>query len=199
MSAIFVDQPYTLTLEVNQAMAGASAEIAYRKPDGTTGTWSASINGTQIYHDVTAAENDVAGFWHFQSSVTFSGDTVATLGATATKQILAAYTFDMLTLLKSETFLNKSETTDDDDLTMLLVTIVEQVKDYCDDEDLDWDKHQLIRAVCKQAAYEWTRKRDLGVQSVQYPDGSVTKFSVNEWLPEVKQVIDRYRTFTFGA
>jgi len=199
MSAIFKDQPYELILENGQAMVGATVAITYIKPDATKGSFAATIDGTELKYDVTGAENDVAGFWHFQASVLYLGDATATPGTTASKQILDAYTWDMLTMLKSESFLDKSVTSDDDDLTIMLVMMIDRVRAYCDDEDLDYTKISLQNAIVKQCTYEWRRKKDLGLSSVTFPDGSINKFSEGEYLPEVLSVIDRYRIFTFGG
>jgi len=204
MSAIFADQPYRIILDVGQTMVGAVAtQIAYEKPDGTAGVFAGTVSppttSTEVYHDVTAEENNAAGFWKFASYITFAGSTDPVRGKTVAKQILTAFTYELLNTLKSETFLNKTDTSDDEELSFMLQSIVEQAVDYCDVTTLDYDNATLTRAIAKQCAFEWRRKKDLGLSSIVYPDGTVSKFEVGEWLKEVRSVLDRQLTFTFGA
>jgi hypothetical protein len=51
----------------------------------------------------------------------------------------------------------------------------------------------LEMAARTQTAYEFKRRRDIGLESVSFPDGSIQKVNLGEFLPEVKAVLDRYR------
>ena len=52
---------------------------------------------------------------------------------------------------------------------------------------------ELKRALIKQVAYYWRRRKDPGLTAVVYPDGSVQKFTQDEWLSSTLTVLDRYR------
>jgi len=56
----------------------------------------------------------------------------------------------------------------------------------------------LEMAVRTQAAYEFKRRKDIGLESVSFPDGSIQKVSSGEFLSMVKQVLDRYRIRPHG-
>jgi hypothetical protein len=51
----------------------------------------------------------------------------------------------------------------------------------------------LKRALTKQVVYEFRRRKDPGLSSVRFPDGSIEKFSTEKFLPEVQAVFDEYR------
>lgn len=51
----------------------------------------------------------------------------------------------------------------------------------------------LRRKLIKQIVYEFRRRNDPGLQTVQFPDGSISKFSMDEWLDDVRSVLDRFR------
>jgi len=65
-----------IQLTGNVAMSGATAYIAYRKPDNTTGEWtgiiSDAVNGIVYYDLVSVNELDVAGVWTIWLRVVFS-------------------------------------------------------------------------------------------------------------------------------
>jgi hypothetical protein len=51
----------------------------------------------------------------------------------------------------------------------------------------------LQQAVCTQVAYEYRRRNDPGLQAVAFPDGSIQKMDVGEFLSSVKNTLLRYR------
>ena len=51
----------------------------------------------------------------------------------------------------------------------------------------------LRRKLLKQVAYEFRRRSDPGLSAVSYPDGSVQKFAIGEWLPDVEAELLRRR------
>jgi hypothetical protein len=54
----------------------------------------------------------------------------------------------------------------------------------------------LRRKLLKQVSYEFRRRSDPGLSAVSYPDGSVQKFAIGEWLPDVEaELLRRRRIF----
>lgn len=51
----------------------------------------------------------------------------------------------------------------------------------------------LRRAILRQITYAFRRRNDPGLSSVTFPDGSVSKYDMGQWLPEVEATLDRYR------
>jgi len=51
----------------------------------------------------------------------------------------------------------------------------------------------LQQAVCTQVAYEYRRRNDPGLQAVAFPDGSMQKMDVGEFLSAMKNTLLRYR------
>jgi hypothetical protein len=56
----------------------------------------------------------------------------------------------------------------------------------------------LEMAVRTQVAYDFRRRKDIGLESVSFPDGSIQKMSSGEFLRAVKEVLDRYRIRPHG-
>ncbi|MBM4272807.1 MAG: hypothetical protein FJ139_11730 [Deltaproteobacteria bacterium] len=48
----------------------------------------------------------------------------------------------------------------------------------------------------KQITYEFRRRNDPGLTAVSFPDGSVQKWTLEEWLPDVQDEFDRWRRMT---
>ena len=62
-----------------------SAGIKYRKPNGSTGEFTAAVSDTAkgvIFHEVIEGEIDVSGWWAFWAFITF-GDGRTAAGETA--------------------------------------------------------------------------------------------------------------------
>lgn len=88
MATVIVDQTIRIILETNTDLTNAgSPKILYQKPDGTEANWTASISGTTLVFDVESKEIDIAGWWHFHSSVIFAGDANPSFGKRATQQV----------------------------------------------------------------------------------------------------------------
>ena len=56
----------------------------------------------------------------------------------------------------------------------------------------------LEQAICQQVAYDFLRKRDLGIKSVSFPDGSIQKNDVGNFLPKVQEALGHYRFWFVG-
>ena len=56
----------------------------------------------------------------------------------------------------------------------------------------------LEMAARNQVAYDFNRRKDVGLESVSFPDGSIQKVNSGEFLPSVKAVLNRYRIRPHG-
>ena len=66
-----------IRLETGQDLTGATCLIKYKKPNGETGSWSATIDTSDddnsiMYYNVEAGDIDVNGIWYFWAYVTWS-------------------------------------------------------------------------------------------------------------------------------
>ena len=75
MNTLRVAQVCVLTFETSTNISSASTkEINYRKPDGTVGTWTASLGGTtQATYTTTGSTLNIVGKWAFEVYVVISG------------------------------------------------------------------------------------------------------------------------------
>ena len=86
---IFVGSPYTLTIETNLDLSGVdTAQVKYRKPDGTEGTLTSTVSGMTLVTPVSAAVNDLAGQWFFHAAPIFNGDSAPTIGTLVPLEIM---------------------------------------------------------------------------------------------------------------
>jgi hypothetical protein len=47
--------------------------------------------------------------------------------------------------------------------------------------------------IMKQCAYDFRRRKDPGLSAVSFPDGTVSKFEIGEWLSDVREELNRKR------
>lgn len=74
-----------ITLETTFTLAGASvAQILYRKPNGQTGAWNASISGNNLTYNISSTDVDIVGNWRLQAYVVIDGEKY--YGAEVTQQ-----------------------------------------------------------------------------------------------------------------
>lgn len=99
-------------------------------------------------------------------------------------------------------FLTDMTTADFDTVLGELITdVVGRAVEYINDDDITAQATlpaELLRPLAKQVSYEFRRKKDPGLQSTSFPDGSVNKFSDDEWLPDVLGAIKRHTYFSLG-
>ena len=74
--AIFKNQGLlTITLECGIDVSSASsALVLYKKPSGTTGSWTGTATGTTVVYDVEDGDLNEAGTWKVQPKVTIGGE-----------------------------------------------------------------------------------------------------------------------------
>ena len=106
-----------------------------------------------------------------------------------------AYEWTTLAIVKSEAYLGLTGNTFDTALTQLIQDVTTSMIDYLDDATLTpAAPADVFKVACAiQVAYEFKRRKDKGLSNVQYQDGSVAKFDIQEWLPDVKEKLSRNR------
>lgn len=104
-----------------------------------------------------------------------------------------------LTKLKNELNLGQTHNDHDTELTQLITYVINEVVDYLDRSTITGQENMpvaLERPLLKQMSYIWRRRKDPGLSSQAYPDGSVTKWEIDEWLPDTKKILDRHAYIT---
>lgn len=70
MSYPFKGQDISIALDAQQSLAGATDPvILYEKPDGSTGNWTAVVDGENLTYLATDGEIDQSGTWIFQGRI----------------------------------------------------------------------------------------------------------------------------------
>jgi hypothetical protein len=103
-----------------------------------------------------------------------------------------------VTKLKSKLYADISVNTYDDLLSDLGQEITDRMLSFMNSPawiDPTTPSPELQRAALMQANYEWRRRNDPGLSSVTFHDGNVNKYTTEEFLPEVKAVLERNRSF----
>jgi hypothetical protein len=68
------DWPSELIFDcVNDISSATGYGIRYKKPDGTTGEWIGTRNGTSIEYTTVDGDIDQTGNWRFWSFITLTG------------------------------------------------------------------------------------------------------------------------------
>ena len=66
----------TIILDTGSDRTSDTVKIAYCKPDGTTGTWDATINGedsNKIQYTTISGDIDQSGIWKLRSKIVGTG------------------------------------------------------------------------------------------------------------------------------
>lgn len=84
-----------------------------------------------------------------------------------------------------------------DTLQALIETVTDRMIDYIGADVVTgngWDiapPPRLQRACAKQCTYEFNRRKDLGLGGLSFKDGNVSKWTIDEWLKDVRETLDR--------
>jgi hypothetical protein len=94
-------------------------------------------------------------------------------------------------------------TSDDDSIIEdLIEQITNQVVDYLDDSTVTG--RATIPSACewpmmKQISFEYRRRKDPGLSSVTFPDGTIQKYNDGELLRDFREVLNRHRKIHVGG
>ena len=92
--SLYISQPISVSITCSITGASlsdaSSVALGYEKPGGTTGSWTATLNGSVLEYDITAAQNDESGVWILQPLFTFASGVIP--GTKCEMEIKALYT-----------------------------------------------------------------------------------------------------------
>jgi len=98
-------------------------------------------------------------------------------------------------LLKSKLYLDLTTSEFDTAIQQLIDDIVYDAIEYMDNDDITNASEltrNIERKLCLQIAYEFKRRKDHGLESVSFPDGSLQKSRSGRWLKDVSEVLNFY-------
>lgn len=120
-----------IILETGKALAGATLlNIKYQKPDGTTGSWTGTIDtATKVKYTLSSGDIDQAGVWTFQAYVEVAGG--KWYGQTARLTFSALFdesAFTDLTIVKGMIGQSSDQTDDDAIIESLIMQSTKKVQ-----------------------------------------------------------------------
>lgn len=106
--------------------------------------------------------------------------------------------YTTLSKVKSAQYTNlPSDSSFDVELETLIEDISQRAEAHLDHAvpyaDITEVPKSINDAIAKQVAYEFRRRKDTGLSSVSFPDGSVNKFDTGEWIKGVEQTLNGAR------
>lgn len=74
MSKVYINQTnLTISLDTGETLTNVTtALIKYKKPDGTSGQWTATASGQSVSYAVSAGNLNVSGRWTIWAHITFA-------------------------------------------------------------------------------------------------------------------------------
>jgi len=106
--------------------------------------------------------------------------------------------YTTLAKVKSSMYVNlPSDSSFDTELETLIEDVSQRAESFLDHAtpyaDITEVPKSINDAVAKQVNYEFRRRKDPGLSSQSFPDGSVNKFDVGEWLKGVEATLNGAR------
>jgi hypothetical protein len=108
-----------------------------------------------------------------------------------------------LATLKGPMYLNLKDTdaVRDAELVKLGQMVTDEMISWLDNDNIDKSAPPLSlqRACLEQCCYEWKQRATPGLQSVTMQDGNVNKYQIDEWLKNVKHILERHKYFALSG